>query len=80
MFSSDWLDLTVVTSFPAANNQVINAMVFKFGGRGAGHSEFSHADMYVWRSSSNNTSLSYSFGQHGNEVGPNRMLIREICH
>ena len=80
VFSSDWLDLTVVTDFPDGGEPVINAMVFKFAGRGSSHSEFSHANTYVWRSSSNSMSLSYSFGQHGDEIGAHQMLIREICH
>ena len=80
VFSSDWLGLSVVTSFPAEGSHVVNAMIFKFAGRGLDHSEFSHATMYVWRSSSASTSLAYSFGQHGNEVGNHHMLIREICY
>ena len=80
IFSSDWLDLSIVTTFPTDTTALINVLVFKFAGRGAAHSEFSHATMYVWRSSSADTSLAYSFGQHGNEVGNHHMLIREICH
>ena len=80
VFSSDWLDLGIITSFPTGSTPVINALVFKFGGRGMPQSDFSHSTMYVWRSSSADTSLSYSFGQHGNEVSNHQMLIREICY
>ena len=80
VFSSDWMGLTVITQFPSAGNVVTNALIFKFAGRDTAFQSFGHTNMYVWRSASNDESLSYSFGSLNNEVGAHRMLIREICH